>query len=406
MSSRTLLALALLVYITHAEDWPQWRGPRLDGRSAETTFPTKWTKTEGVLWRTELPGEGHASVITHGNKLFTVAAVPETQERLLLCLNRADGKIRWQQPVLKAPMERLHRENSHASSTPATDGERVFCTFLDRDTAVAAAYDFAGKQLWLKRLGPFSSVHGFCSTPMLFRDTIIINCDHDGDGYIVALARQDGAERWRIARPNKTRSYVAPLIREAGGRWQMVLAGTKCVASYDPATGAPLWMIDGPTDQFVASAVWHQKAGLFFVTGGFPDHHLLAIKPGGSGNITGSDFIAWHGRQGVAYVPSPIAEGDWFFITDDRGFGHCFDAATGAERWEQRMGRQHASLVSAGGLLYFLNDDGICHVVRAGEKYQLVAKNELGEPTYASPALSEGQLFLRSEKHLYCIEAR
>ncbi|MEQ1861231.1 MAG: PQQ-binding-like beta-propeller repeat protein [Chthoniobacteraceae bacterium] len=403
--SRSLFLVLLLPLIASAEDWPQWRGSRLDGTSTGSGFPTRWSATENVRWRTELPGTGHASPIVFGDRVFTVSATAGG-ERLLLSLDRASGRILWQQIVVQSPLERKHRENSHASSTPSTDGERVFCTFLDQGQVVVAAYDFAGKQLWTKRVGGFSSVHGFCSTPILHKDTIIVNCDQDGDGYIVALARKDGAERWRIERPNKTRSYCAPLIRDAGGRTQMVLSGSKCVASYDPDSGKLIWTIDGPTDQWVASPVFNAKANLFFVSGGFPDHHLLAIKPDSTGNITDTPQIVWHGRQGVAYVPSPIAEGDWFFITDDRGFAHCFDAKTGEQRWEQRFGRQHASLVSAGGLVYFLNDDGECRVVKAGAKFELVATNVLGEPTYASPALSDGQIFLRGDKHLYCIDAK
>jgi len=403
MLSRTLFLILSLACTVCAEDWPQWRGPRLDGRSNESGFPTQWSRSNGIAWRTEIPG-GHASVIVQGAKLFTVAANPETHERLLICLDRSNGKVLWQQVVVKSPMERAHRENSHASSTPACDGERVFCTFLDGKDVVVAAYDLDGKQLWVKRPGVFSSVHGFCSTPVLYKDKVIVNCDHDGDGYIVALARADGRELWRIDRPNKTRSYCAPLIREAAGKMQMVLSGSKCVASYNPDNGKLLWIIDGPTDQFVASPVFSETTGLFYITGGFPDHHILAIRPDGSGNVTNT-HIAWHHRaaKGVSYVPSPIIEGNWFLITDDRGFAHAFDATTGEIVWERRLGRSHASLVSAGGLVYFLNDDGMCEVVKPAAKFEVVARNELGEKCYASPALSNGQIFLRSERAVYCV---
>ena len=404
-TSLSCLAILVLAMPASAGDWPQWRGPRGDGNSDETNFPQKWSATENIAWKTRIPGRGHASPIVVGNKVLTVSAIKETEERALLCLDRRNGTILWQQPVVKSPMERVHTENSHASSTPACDGERVFCSFLDSREVLVAAYDLEGKLLWLKRPGAFSSVHGFCSTPIVYRDTIIVNCDHDGNGYIVALNRKDGVERWRIDRPNKTRSYCAPLIRTIDGKDQMVLSGSKCVTAYDPSSGKLLWIIDGPTDQFVASPVYHNKAGLFFITGGFPDHHLLAIRPGGAGNITDSDRIAWRSTRGVAYVPSPIAAGDWFFITDDRGFAHCLDAKTGVEQWEQRFGRQHASLVSADGLVYFLNDLGVCRVVRASKQFELVATNELGEQTYASPALSNGQIFIRGEEHLYCIGA-
>ncbi len=386
----------------HAENWPMWRGPRGDGTSLEKNVPTKWSATENVLWRTELPGGGHASPIVWGDKIFTVAADPATEDRTLICLDRRGGKIEWRQTVVKAPLERKHRENSHASSTPATDGQRVFCTFLDKDEVVVAAYDFAGQQLWSKRPGTFRSAHGFSSTPIVFEGKVIVNCDQDADGYIVALAVDDGREVWRIDRPNKTRSYCTPLIREVGGQTEMVLSGSKCVASYDPRTGQLRWIIDGPTDQFVASLVYHQPANLFFMTAGFPQHHLLAIRPGGKGNVTGS-HIAWRTTQGAAYVPSPVAAGDYFLVISDLGFAHCYEAKTGNLAWKERLGHHHASLVSAGGLVYFLNDDGVCNVVRPGPAFDLVAKDELGENTYASPAISEGKIYLRGEKSLFCI---
>lgn len=402
MKALAVLLLALTAVSLHAENWPAWRGPRLDGTSTEKDLPVKWSETGNVVWRTELPGGGHASPILWGEKIFTVAADPQTEERLLLCLDRHSGKMLWQRAILKSPMERKHRENSHASSTPVTDGQRVFCTFLDRNEVVVAAYDLAGNQLWIQRPGVFTSVHGFCSTPILHDDKVIVNCDHDGNGYIVALAQEDGRERWRIARPNHTRSYCTPLIRQVAGRMQMVLSGSKCVTSYDPDTGKLWWIIDGPTDQFVASMVYSERANLFLLTAGFPEHHILAIRPDGNGNVTGS-HIAWRAKRDAAYVPSPICEGDYFLVISDLGFAHCFAAKTGELQWQERFGRQHASLVSAGGLVYFLNDKGTCNVVRPGAKFDLVATNEIGEPTYASPALSDGQIFIRGEKSLFCI---
>ncbi len=399
-----LLFLSLLTHTALAEDWPQWRGPRSDGRSSEAVFPTTWSKTENVIWRVELPGEGHASPIVCGGKIFTVAATLDSQERMLLCFDRASGRQLWKQTVVKAPPEHIHKENSHASSTPACDGERIFCTFLDGKEVIISAYSLGGKLLWQKRPGIFTSVHGFCSTPLLYKDKVIVNCDHDGDGYIVALARTDGRELWRIARPNKTRSYCTPIIREAAGRTQMVLSGSKCIASYDPDTGKQLWIVDGPTDQFVASPVYSEKTGLFYITGGFPDHHIMAIRPDGSGNVT-TTHVVWHHHNGagVSYVPSPIIEGDWFIVTDDRGFAHAFDAKSGDIVWNEKFGRSHASIVSAAGLLYFMNDAGLCRVVKPAEKFTTIATNDLGEPAYASPALSNGQIFLRTDKALYCI---
>jgi outer membrane protein assembly factor BamB len=400
--SSLVLALSLTAaFSATGENWPEWRGPRLDGTSLERDVPLQWSRTENIRWRTELPG-GHASPIVWGDRVFTVAAEPATGERLLLCLDRQDGRILWKAEVVHAPMERKHGENSYASSTPATDGKHVFCTFLDGADVVVAAYDMAGRQLWLKRPGTFSSVHGFCSTPILFEGKVIVNCDQDADGYLVALAAQDGHEIWRADRPNKTRSYCTPLIRDVGGRTEMVLSGSKCVTSYDPRTGKLRWIIDGPTEQFVASLVYSDSARLFLLTAGFPDHHILAIRPGGEGNVTDT-AIAWRTVEGAAYVPSPIVAGDYFLVVSDLGFAHCFETKTGNLLWKARMGRHHASLVSAAGLVYFLNDKGTCHVVRPGPTYDLVATNDLGEETYASPAISQGDLFLRSDKALYCV---
>jgi outer membrane protein assembly factor BamB len=398
--------LPLLVFssplCSHAENWPCWRGPRLDGTSLEANIPREWSASNNIAWKAELPGTGHASPIVWNDRVFMVTAVAAKQARVLLCLDRSTGKLLWQKTVITAPMEGKHQLNSHASSTPATDGELVYVAFLDQATMVVAAYDFEGNQRWLARPGPFASKHGFCSSPVLYKDKVIVNGDHDGDSYLIALSRKDGRTLWKTARENQTRSYCVPIIRELAGRTQMVLSGDKCVASYDPNNGKRHWIIDGPTEQFVASIVYNEKADLLFVTGGYPDHHILAVKPDGEGNVTKSKIV-WRTNRGVSYVPSPISVGDYFFVVSDSGVAHCFEAATGRMIWQERMGEHHASLVAADGLVYFLNDNGLMHVVKAADKYECIAKNDIGEKTFASPAISNGQIFLRGDKHLFCI---
>ncbi len=390
---------------THAEDWPQWRGPRLDGTTAEKNVPVHWNASSNVAWKAELPGLGHASPIVSGNRIFIVSAVTETQERVLLCLDRATGGITWRRTVLESPMEKKHALNSHASSTPACDGERVFTAFLDRNEMVVAACDLNGQQQWLVRPGKFSSMHGFCSSPVLYKDKVIINGDHDGDGFMVALDRKTGAEQWRIDRPNKTRSYCVPLIRDIDGRAQMVLTGSKCTASYDPNNGRLHWMMDGPTEQFVASPVFSERDNLVIITSGFPEYHTLAIKADGKG-VVGQEKVAWRTTRGAVYVPSPIIEGEYFLIISEAGVAHCFETKTGKILWQERMGTHHASLVSANGLVYFLNDNGVMNVVKPGPRFESVARNEIGETTFASPAISDGQIFIRTEKRLFCIGLR
>ncbi len=365
-------------------------------------MPLHWSGSSNVIWKTELPGTGHASPVVWKDRVFLVTALPETEDRVLFCLNRTTGGVAWRQIVLTAPMEQKHSLNSFASSTPATDGDSIFVAFLDHDQMFAAAYDSEGKQRWAVRPGPFASRHGFCSSPILYRDKVILNGDHDGNSYLVALSRKDGKTLWKTPRENHTRSYCAPLIRDIAGRSQMVLSGDKCVASYDPDNGRQLWVIDGPTEQFVASPVFHADSGLVFITGGFPDHHILAIRPDGSGNVT-QTHIVWRTTQGAAYVPSPIIEGDYFLVVSDSGVAHCFEARTGNLAWREHLGEQHASLVSAEGRVYFLNDKGVTNVVKPGPQFELLARNEIGEKCFASPAISRHQMFIRGEKHLFCV---
>lgn len=400
----TILAAAVFFLggeaLVHAEDWPMWRGPRMDGTSLDKGFPTR---VDGnVTWSVELPGEGHASPIVFGDRLFTVSAVAETEERVLTSIDRASGKILWTKAVLKSPLEGKHKLNSHASSTPATDGEKVFTTFLDQTEVVVSAHDFAGNQVWQVRPGVFASKHGFSSSPILFEDKVIVNCDHDGPGYIVALARADGRELWRIERPNNTRSYCAPMIRELAGKTQMVLSGTKCVTSYDPHDGKLIWMMDGPTEQFVASLVYNEGADLLFLTCGFPEHHVMGIRPDGQGNVTAT-HIAWRTNKGAAYVPSPVSCGDYFLVVSDSGIAHCFAAKSGEILWEERIKEHHASQVTAEGLAWFINDFGTMRVIKPGASYELKAESEIGEKVFASPAMSNGQLFIRGATKLICL---
>jgi outer membrane protein assembly factor BamB len=230
-----------------------------------------------------------------------------------------------------------------------------------------------------------------------------VNGDHDGDSYIIALSREDGHIVWKTPREHHTRSYCVPIIRELSGRTQMVLSGDKSVASYDPNNGKLHWIMDGPTEQFVASIVYNPKGDLLFVTGGFPDLHILGLKHDGHGKIDDSK-IAWRSTKGVSYVPSPISVGDYFFIVSDGGIGTCFEAKSGKIMWQERLGGgHHPSLVAAENHVYFLSDTGLTTVVEAKPEFTIIAKNDLGEKCFASPAITDGQIFIRSDKHLVCI---
>ena len=401
------------VVTANAEEWPGWRGPRGDGTSMEQNVPQKWDgKTgENIAWKVPIPGRSHSSPIVWEDRVFLVTCLEEKEERALICLDRKTGKTLWQQTVLKTPLEKIHKLNSFASGTPVTDGKRVYVTFLEPDfgsknkrtpgNMVVACYDMQGQRQWLVRPGRFASVHGYCTSPIIYKDKVIVNGDHDGDSYIAALDAATGKTVWQTKRKHKTRSYCTPIIREIGGRTQMILAGSKCVDSYDPNDGSQHWVIDGPTEQFVASLVYNGK--YLFLTAGFPQLHMMAIRPDGKGNVTDS-HIVWRTRKAASYVPSPISIGNYFLVASDKGIASCFDSDSGKRFWMQRLGRHYsASLITAGGLAYFLADDGVMKVVRPGKKLDVVAENSLGEYCFGSPAISRGQIFLRSVKHLYCI---
>jgi outer membrane protein assembly factor BamB len=402
-SGRLLAPLVLTASLACAENWPGWRGPRGDGTSLEKEVPTRWSSTENVVWKSAVPGEGHSSPVVWNNRVLLTTARPDKEERVLLCFDRVSGATLWQQTVLTAPLEPKNGENSYASATPVTDGEKVYVTFQDRDEVVVAAYDLAGKQLWLVRPGKFKSQWGFSHTPRLFEDKVIVGCYSKGENFVVALNQADGGTAWKTAGTNPTQSYSPPLIREMGGRMQMILPGNKAVTSYDPRTGKVLWTVDGPSDDSVITPVYSEKARLVISCTSWPNRVLLAIQPDGAGNVT-ANKVAWKTAEGAPYVPSPIIVGDWLLTSAFNGKAiHCYEVATGKVLWKEPAGLHHASPVTANGLVFFLNDDGVMHIVRAGDNYELVARNELGEKTYASPALSDGQMFLRSFKHLYCI---
>jgi outer membrane protein assembly factor BamB len=394
--------LAAATPTAQAEPWPGWRGPSGDGTCIEKNVPTKWDPAE-ALWKTELPGKGHASPIVWGSRVFTVTALPSIKQRILLCLDRNTGRILWQRTVVQGPLEKINKENSHASGTPTTDGERVYVTFRVGDDIVVAAHDFAsGKQLWLVRPGTHTGEWGFSNSPVLFKDKVIVDGDSKGDSFLIALGRKDGKTLWRINRANKGISYSAPLIRELAGRNQLIQCGDRCVASFDPDTGQQIWKIDGPSQEFVATPVYSERAGLVFVSSSWPKRMLLAIRPDGRGDVM-ETHVAWSDTKGAPYVPSMIVADDFLLSVNNSGVAFCYEAATGKILWQEKLGRHHASPVLVDGRVFFINDNGQVNVIKPGREFECVATYELGESCYASPAISDGQVFVRGFQHLFCI---
>jgi hypothetical protein len=425
-----LAALVLLIICAtptlHAENWPAWRGPRGDGTSHEKDIPVKWSGQTGdnIAWKVAVPGKGHASPIVWEDRVFLVSS--KGDDRLLICLDRATGKTLWQRIVLTAPPEKTHRLNSYASSTPCTDGQRVYVSFQAGKDMYIAGWDFDGKQVWQARPGAFYSQDGYCASPILHNDKLIINGDQDGPCYLVALDKRTGKTIWKTDRPNARRSYCTPIIRTIpkplpppparprnNPRTQMLLSGAHTVASYDPDTGKQHWVVQGPTLQYVGSLVFNGEQ--LFVSAGFPEFHMLAIDPTGSGDVTDS-HVLWHHPKNrfSAYVPSPVAAGPYFVVASDHGVASCLEAKTGRVVWREKLDRHvSASLVAVGDVVHVTADYGLAFeelgvttVIRVGPKFEVVSRNVLGEPVSASPAISGGQLFIRGEEHLFCIGKR
>lgn len=420
-----LVSLHILLTLSTAafggENWPGWRGPRGDGTSLDQEVPVHWdaVKGENLVWKVPLAGTGHAGPMIWDDRIFIVACNEESRERTLTCLDRPTGKTLWQKGVFRGPLESKHALNSFASSTPATDGKLVYVSFLEAEDRtipapnvgtprnitpgkmVVAAYDFDGNQKWLVKPGPFISAHGYCASPVLFENLVIVNGDQDGDSYLVALDKETGKEAWRINRQHKIRSYVTPLIREIDGRTQMVLSGSKHILSLNPRDGSQHWVIQGPTEQYVASMVFDGK--LLFMAAGYPTYHVMAIRPDGRGDVT-ETHVAWHETKVACYVPSPVVVNGYLLVADDRGTVNCFAAESGERQWQERLGNHFsASLVTAGGLVYLVADDGRTKVVRPGPKLEVVADNPLGEFCFSSPAIAHDRIYIRGEKHLFCI---
>jgi outer membrane protein assembly factor BamB len=365
---------------------------------------------------------GHSSPVVFGDRVFVTTCLIYEQSRVLYCLDRRDGHILWDREIFRCPLEPVHSRNSRASSTVAADNLHVYTSFCrlrpksgsdgpparPREKSpiapelipemVVTCYDHAGNKVWEQVPGRFYSRHGYCASPILYKDLVIVNGDQDALAFIVALDRTTGQEVWRANRPNRTRSYVVPLIVETGGRVQMVLSGNLCVTSYDPETGALLWNIDGPTEQYVASLVWGD--GAFFLTAGFPDYHNMAISPEGK--------ALWHesktSSKKASYVPSPLAVPGHFWMISDEGWLSSFETRTGKRSFIEKVARHvSASPVLADGHVYLTDDDGVTHVLKAGGTYEVVSENVLADKCSASPAISQGQIFVRTWGNLYCI---
>lgn len=407
-----LLAVLLLAPAAPSlgEDWPQFRGPH-QGVSRETGLPLHWSVTAGLAWRTTLPGPGHSSPIVWGDRIFLTAFEPHgaignliwwrSGRLLVLCLDAASGRILWRHEVPTERIEELHSTNAPASPTPVTDGQRVYAYF---GSFGLIALDLEGRKVWEKPLGPFPNDWGSASSPILYGDLLLLNCDTDGDDFLLAVDKATGRTVWQASRNGATRAWPTPVVWSTEDGDQIVVSGSGRVKGYDPKDGREVWTVDGLTTWVTPTPV--AADGLLYVASDGPGGNvIMAIRPGGHGNVT-SSHVAWRYDQAAPYSSSPVVDGDYLYTVKNGGIMTCFDARRGSVVWQERLparGNYYASLLAGDGRVYALSEDGEATVVEAGRSFKVLASNALGERTMATPAISGGRVFLRSDQTLFAV---
>ena len=416
-----------------AGNWPQWRGPDGSGISKEKNLPAEWSTTKNIKWKTPIDGRGHSSPIVWGNKIFVTTAIEgdvvpgaKAPKHMLgdkefvhpdsigankkhtfkvIALNRDTGKILWQAVAFEGtPYDDRHRKSSYAASTPATDGNMVFAFFGSEGLY---AYDFNGKLAWKADLGKMGTVGmGTGTSPIVFENFVIVQCDEENGqaSFIVALDKKTGKEVWKTPRKIQV-SWSTPLLVKTAKRAELITSGTESIVSYDPATGKELWKHKGVESNAIPSPVANSE--MVYLVAGFPEKIAMAIRLGGSGDLTGTPNVPWQHKKGTAYVPSPILYGDYLYLTTDRGILTGIDAKTGEIKYEGGRipipATFTASPVAFDGKILLTSEDGDTFIVKAGPSHEVIGTNSVGEPVYASPAIADGKIYIRGEKNIYCI---
>ena len=406
-----LLSWALALGVAgavHALDWPEFRGPTGQGHSPAGRVPVSWSATENVAWQVPVPGAGWSSPVLVAGRLYLTTAVSAGDEANLslrvLCLDATDGKVRWDTEVFTpARPGSRHGKNGFASPTPIARDGRLYVHFGHLGTA---CLDLAGQVLWRQADLGYSPVHGNGGSPALVGDRLIFSCDGAENPFVVALDAKSGKKLWQTVRdtPAKRKfSFSTPLAIEVDGRSQVISPGSGAVCAYDPADGRELWRARyGEGYSVITRPVFGH--GLLFVSSSYDRPVVYAVRPAGAqGDVTDS-HVAWTHAKGAPNTPSTILVGEELYFVSDAGIATAVEAKTGKVHWSERLGGDFsASPVFADGRLYFQNETGIGYVVKPGQTFELLAKNDLGERTLASYAVDDGALFIRGEKHLFRI---
>jgi len=415
MQKRSVAAVAFLLYTfvaTRADNWPQWRGPSLNGLSSEKNLPVKWTTEENVVWKVTMPGVSGSTPIIWRDRIFLNVA--DGDNLALWCVDKTKGEVLWKQTLGGGNVKR--QKQNMSSPSPVTDGRNVY---VMTGTGILKGFDFNGKELWSRDIqkdyGNFGLNWGYASSPLLFDDSLYVQVLHgmrtDDPSYVMRIDKKTGKTLWRVERPTTAirespDSYTTPALLRYGKNTEIVITGGDCVTGHDPATGKELWRANGlnpdnnPSYRIVASPIIYDDV-IYAPTRVRP---LLALKAGGRGDVTSSNLL-WSTANGPD-VPTPVTDGKYFYVVNDRGIMWCLDTKTGAQIYgEQRIkpGTYSGSPVLADGKIYVTNEDGLTTVVAAGPKFEVLAENLLDDYCLASPAVSNGQIFIRTDKFLWAI---
>jgi outer membrane protein assembly factor BamB len=420
-----LCSCLLLATSAFAADWPQWRGPAGTGISEEQDLPVVWNESRGIQWKCELPQWGTSTPAIWGNDIFLTSHSDENK-LLLVCIDKSKGEIKWSREVgtgeavrqtpEKRGSQKFHEIQNLASPSPVTDGKTVVVHFGNGDLA---AYDFDGKELWKRNLqddyGAYTIWWGHANSPVLYGGLVISVCMQDSladlrdqpvESYLVAHDLRTGKERWKVVRTTKAKSeecdaYTTPLLARRGERTELIVMGGNQLDAYDPATGKQLWFLEGLVGGRTVTGPTIADDSILATRGMKKD--LVCVKPNHDGELS-SRNIAWEVKAGTPDTCCPVVANNLVFTITDDGIAKCYDLPTGHVQWSERLkGGYKASPIAANGRIYFLSTDGVCTVVSASSRFDKLTENKLDDTFIASPATSDGQLFLRGKKKLYCI---
>jgi outer membrane protein assembly factor BamB len=395
-----------------SEDWPEFRGPTKQGISTATGLPVKWSTTSNIAWKAALPGRAWSSPIVVGDRIYLTNAVGQkdstdphdTFSLRVLALNAADGKVLWDTEVFRVESphtQGVHGKNSYASPTPIHEEGRIYAHFGHFGTACV---DDKGSVVWQSNELKYAPVHGNGGCPVLVDDLLIFNADAASSPFVAALDKQDGRVKWKIARTSDAKkkfSFSTPLVIEVSGQKQLITPGSNVVSALNPKNGEEIWRVRYEGYSVVPRPVFGH--GLVFLSTGFDQASTLAIRPDGRGDVTDT-HVAWTMGKGSPLTPSMLVVGDDLYMVSDAGIVSCVEAKSGKLRWQERVARQtSASPVYADNKIYIQDEQGAGYVLKPGARLELLAKNDLGDKSLASPAVWRDKLLIRTQSALWCI---